>query len=83
MRYLPTHASDIYSELKEFGHVKSRATLGVGVTEIKDNFYLEDGLYVSKVLDDSSAQKAGIQKVIALSQSMTKKSKTIKPSVMN
>lgn len=53
---------DIYKELKEFGYIKSRATLAVAVKEIEDNFYFEDGLYIVKVLEGGSADKAGLKK---------------------
>lgn len=53
---------DIYKELKEFGYIKSRAALGVAVKEISDNFYFDDGLYIVKVLEGGSADKAGLKK---------------------
>ncbi len=54
----------IISNLKEFGFVKDRATLGVKVGSYSSNsfFYKESGgLYVTEVIPGMGADKAGIQ----------------------
>jgi len=52
----------VIQDLKEYGYVKNRPTLGVKIyTSSFNEYYNVDGLVVSEVIEGGAAQKAGLQ----------------------
>lgn len=52
----------VIDELKQYGYVKSRATLGITTTNIQNNPRYEDGLYIVSVIENTAADKAGLKR---------------------
>jgi len=55
--------SKIVSDLMANGYVKNRATIGVKISSVtQSNGMFEAGIYIAEVVEDSAADKAGLQK---------------------
>ena len=54
-------ALKVVMDLKDYGYVKDRATLGVSIYTSNTFFYSSEGAIISEVSEGGAAQKAGIQ----------------------